>query len=134
MPIFNDTDQKRNSLVGLTVGIIQIFYISILGILSNWEIIGDPMAYSIYHYLLLPSSILLCLVAPVAGFFYSYPEYTKPIKYSLITSIVLATIVSIGMQVSGAISVSEIFKYMFFISIFISTLSILFALVIGKNI
>lgn len=132
MKVKKDNLHRKTLLVGSIFGLLQLSYIIISGIMTDWVKASDPLAHSIFHYIILPFSILLFFMSVMAGYLYPRANYTKPIKYALLLSFVASFLISLAIIFSGASSFSGILGLIFGIFIISSPVLLLIALLFGK--
>ena len=132
MEIQKDNSHKKALFVGSILGLIQLSYIIVSGIMTDWVEVSDPLAHLIFYNIILPFSIFLFFMSVLAGYLYPTTNYKKPIKYSLVISFIISLLISLGIFFSGAASFSDIFGFIFGILIISSPLLLLIALVLVK--
>lgn len=125
--------KKKYLLFGFIIGMAQMVYFVLIGFMTDWVKVSDPIAHTFHFYVILPCSILLFILLTVSGRLYSVANYNRPIKISFLLTIILSALISLFMIFSGTISIIEIFKYTSVFFIILSPFILSIALLIGRN-
>lgn len=128
-----DLSQKKYLLFGFIIGMAQMTYFILTGILTDWVKVSDPIAHTLHFYVIIPCSILFFIMLTTAGWFYYRTNYNRPIKKAILLTVVLSALISIWMIFSGTISTVEIFKYTTVLFIILSPFTLSIALLIGRK-
>jgi hypothetical protein len=120
--------RKKSIIYGIIIGLAQLCYIIVGGMITDSEKVNDPMAHAIYFQIVLPFSCLFFLVSAISGWLYTKAGYQKAINLSILIAIIISIIVSLYLDFTLVISAGEIVSTIFVAFIILLPIILLVAL------